>query len=155
MSLIHQFHAKRSRIAPDAITEYRPREANALADFFAGQASSYLIEEGARGVQLTAPLDISADPPYDLLLATNAVILGPHQSGKAVLVLQEMLGCDMPQMARYAGWMNGKCAKSVRAIALATRLGNCAMSVEYVSAATDGCMPGKYQPKPCQGIYDC
>ena len=37
-------------------------------------------------------------------------------------------------MAKYAGWMEGKCAKSVRAIALATRLGDCAMSVE----STDG-----------------
>ena len=138
VSLIHQFQAKRSRIAPDAITEYRPREANALADFFAGQASSYLTEEGAASGQVTAPIDISIDPPYDLLLATNAVIPGPHHSGKTVLVLQETLGCDMPQMAKYAGWMDGKCAKSVRAIALATRLGNCAMCVEYVSAATDG-----------------
>ena len=55
-----------------------------------------------------------------------------------MLVLQEILGCDMFQMALFAGWMDGKCAKSVRAIALATRLGKCAMSVEYVSAATDG-----------------
>ena len=138
VSLIHQFQAKRSRIAPDAITEYRPREANALADFFAGQASSYLTEEGAASGQVTTPIDIAVDPPYDLLLATNAVILGPHQSGKTVCVLQEKLGCDMPQMAKYAGWMEGKCAKSVRAIALATRLGDCAMSVEYVSAAPDG-----------------
>ena len=77
MSLIHQFQAKRSRIAPDAITEYRPREANALADFFAGQASSYLTEEGAASGQVTTPIDISIDPSYDLLLATNAVILRP------------------------------------------------------------------------------
>ena len=97
-----------------------------------------MIEGGASDLQSTAPFDIPTDPPYDLLLATNAVILGPHQSGKTVLVLQEILGCDMFQMALYAGWMDGKCAKSVRAIALATRLGNCAMSVEYVSAATDG-----------------
>ena len=93
VSLIHQFHAKRSRIAPDSITEYRPREANALADYFAGQASAFLL-----------------DPPYDLLLEANAVILGPHQSGKTVLILQEVLGCDMFQMTQFAGWMDGKCA---------------------------------------------
>ena len=78
VSLIHQFQAKRSRIAPDAITEYRPREANALADFFAGQASSYLTEEGAASGRVIAPIDTAIDPPYDLLLAANAVILGPH-----------------------------------------------------------------------------
>ena len=41
-------------------------------------------------------------------------------------------------MTQFAGWMDGKCAKAVRAIALATHLGKCAMSVEYVCAATDG-----------------
>ena len=96
-----------------------------------------MIDGGASDLQSTAPFDVPADPPYDLLLATN-VILGPHQSGKTVLVLQETLSCDMFQMALFAGWMDGKCAKSVRAIALVTRLGKCAMSVEYVSAATDG-----------------
>ena len=43
INLVHQFQAKRSRIAPDSITEYRPREANALADYFAGQASAWLL----------------------------------------------------------------------------------------------------------------
>ena len=57
VSLIHKFHAKRSRIAPDSITEYRPREANALADYFAGQASSYLLDGGANNLQSEAPFD--------------------------------------------------------------------------------------------------
>ena len=47
INLVHQFHAKRSRIAPDSITEYRPREANALADYFAGQASAWLLQKGS------------------------------------------------------------------------------------------------------------
>ena len=138
VSLIHQFHAKRSRIAPDSITECRPREANALADYFAGQASAFLLDRSADNMQQDAPIDVPSDPPYDLLLEANAVVLGPHQSGKTVLILQEVLGCDMFQMTRFAGWMDGKCAGAVKAIALATHQGKRAMSVEYISAATDG-----------------
>ena len=40
VSLINRFHVKRSCIAPNAITEYRPREANAIADYLAGRASA-------------------------------------------------------------------------------------------------------------------
>ena len=134
VTLIHQFHAKRSRIAPGSITEYRPREANALADYFAGQASASLIGADPSDLQLGKPFEVPTDPPYDLLLATNAVILGPHRSGKTVLVLPEQVGCDMYQMALFASWDEGRYAKSVRAIALATRLGQSAISVEYLSA---------------------
>ena len=133
VALINQVHAKRSRIAPSAVTEYRPREANALADYFAGQASSFLLDRGADSAQLESPVDVPCDPPYDLLLEANAVILGPHQGGKTVLILQEMPGCDMLQMAQFAHWMDGKCAEAVKAIALATRQCKVAMSVEYVA----------------------
>ena len=118
MSLIHRFHAKRSRIAPESITEYRPREANALADYFAGEASSFLLEQGADVKQLESPIDIPSDPPYDLLLKANAVILGPRQSGKTVLILQELPGCDVFQMAQCANWMDGEYSEAVKAIAL-------------------------------------
>ena len=37
INLIHQFHTKRSRIAPNSITEYRPREANTLAIILRGK----------------------------------------------------------------------------------------------------------------------
>ena len=138
VALINQFHAKRSRIAPSAVTEFRPREANALADYFAGQASSFLLDRGVDSAQLESPVDVPSDPPYDLLSEANAVILGPHQGGKTVLILQEMPGCDMLQMAQFAHWMDGKCAEAVKAIALATRQCKVAMSVEYAASATDG-----------------
>ena len=75
VALIDQFHAKRSRIAPSSVTEYRPREANALADYFAGQASAFLLNRGENCEQIESPTAVSADPPYDLLLKANAVIL--------------------------------------------------------------------------------
>ncbi len=149
VALINQFHAKRSRIAPSSVTEFRPREANALADYFAGQASSFLFDRSADSEQLESPVDVPSDPPYELLLEANAVILGPHQDGKTVLILQEMPGCDMLQMAQFAHWMDGKCAEAVKAIALATRQCNAPMSVEYTAVS----VLGTAVPKPCPGSF--
>ena len=39
---------------------------------------------------------------------------------------------------RGSCWGDGKCAATIRAIALATKKGSTAMSVEYVAAASDG-----------------
>ena len=135
INLVHQFHAKRSRIAPDSITEYRPREANALADYFAGQASAWLLQTGNTQVPTSVPFPIQVDPPYDLLLQANAVLLGPHRDGKIVLILREK---PIAQFARFACWEDGKCAATIRAIALAAKKGSTMMSVEYVAAASDG-----------------
>ena len=136
--MVHQFHAKRSRIAPDSITEYRPREANALADYFAGQASAWLLQGEGTQVSNAVSFPIQVDPPYDLLLQANAVLLGLHRDGKIVLILRERPGCDMSQFARFACWSEGKCAATIKAIALATKKGSTAMSVEYVATASDG-----------------
>ena len=107
VSLLNKFHPKRSRIAPNAITEYRPREANAIADYLVGRASAYLCNgELVRDEIPAVPFAIPTDPPYELLLAANAVILGPHPDGK--VVLHELPGCDFYQMAGYAQWMNGQ-----------------------------------------------
>ena len=147
VTLVNQFHAKRSRIAPNSITEYRPREANTLADYFAGQASSYLRDMEGSHLLNDTPLSLPVDPPYDLLLQANAVILGPHRDGKTMLILQELPGCDMLQMARFACWSDGKCAAAVKAIALATKKCTAAMSVEYIAAASDG--KGRLYARQC------
>ena len=138
INLVHQFHAKRSRIAPDSITEYRPREANSLADYLAGQASAWLLQKGNTQVPTAVPFPIQVDPPYDLLLQANAVLLGPHREGKIVLILREKPGCSITQLARFACWEDGKCAATIKAIALATKKGSTMMSVEYVTTANDG-----------------
>ena len=138
INLIHRFHTKRSRIAPNSITEYRPREANTLADYFAGQASAWLLQKGNLQNPTVEPIAVQADPPYDLLLAANAVLLGPHKTGKIVLILREKPGCSLTQLGRFAGWDEGKCAAQVKAIALATKKGSQMMSVEYVTPASDG-----------------
>ena len=138
INLIHQFHTKRSRIAPNSITEYRPREANTLADYFAGQASAWLLQKGSLRIPTVEPIAVQADPPYDLLLEANAVLLGPHKEGKIVLILREKPGCSITQLGRFASWDEGKCAAKVKAIALATKKGSQMMSVEYVTPASDG-----------------
>ena len=89
-------------------------------------------------MSVESPVEVRCDPPYDLLLQANAVIVGPHQDGKTVLILQEMPGCDLLQMAQYAQWMDGKCAGEVREIAFATRQCQVPMSVEYLASSMDG-----------------
>ena len=42
ITLINTFHRRRSRVAPNAVTEYRPRETNAISDYLAGQASAWI-----------------------------------------------------------------------------------------------------------------
>ena len=42
VSVIDRFHSMRSRLAPASTTEYRPREANFVADHLAGRASALL-----------------------------------------------------------------------------------------------------------------
>ena len=42
IAVIDRFHAKRSRLAPSSATEYRPREANFVADYLAGRGSASL-----------------------------------------------------------------------------------------------------------------
>ena len=44
----------------------------------------------------------------------------------------------MSQFARFACWSEGKYATTIKAIALATKKGSTAMSVEYVATASDG-----------------
>ena len=64
---------------------------------------------------------LAVDPPYDLLLEANAVILGPHVAGKVVLILQETLGCNQSQLAACLRWNNRSHVAAIRSLVLATR----------------------------------
>lgn len=44
--IIDRFHERRSRIAPNSMTENRPREANFVSDYLSGQGSGYGIFVG-------------------------------------------------------------------------------------------------------------
>lgn len=42
VAVIDHFHGVRTKVAPKAVTEYRPRENTIVADYFAGCASVHL-----------------------------------------------------------------------------------------------------------------
>ena len=142
VGIVDQFHRKRSRLAPHSITEYRPREANVIADHLAGEASSYLmklLEEGEDDLgDNPEDFPIVCDPPYELLLRENAVIAGPHQGGKVVLILTEKISCDYYWITKCAAWKGGQHKRYIAEMALASHKGTKPLIVEYLSAALDG-----------------
>ena len=135
--LINTFHRRRSRAAPNAITEYRPRETNAISDYLAGQASAWIRDNRHDPRCSGEPFSLPVDPPYELLLEANAVILGPHVDGKVMLILQEMLGCNQLQLAACLRWNNGSHVAAIRCLALATRNATTPLTVEYLTPAKD------------------
>ena len=139
VQLADLFHRKRSRVAPKAITEYRPREANAIADFLAGRASHHLRNLDVRSsTNGDEPFLIDCDPPYGLLFKEKATIQGKHQAGKTVLCLTEKLDPDFLLLAKCAAWKEGKYQRSLAEIALASEKCTVAYEVEYIAAAEDG-----------------
>ena len=135
--LINTFHRRRSRVAPNAITEYRPRETNVISDYLAGQASAW-IRDNQHDPRCTGPpFSIPVDPPYELLLEANAVILGPHMAGKVVMILQETIGCNRLQLAACLRWNNGSHCAEIRSLVLATRNLTTPLTVEYLTPAND------------------
>ena len=135
--LINTFHRRRSRAAPNAITEYRPRETNVISDYLAGQASAWIRDNQHDPRCSGEPFSLPVDPPYELLLEANAVILGPHVAGKVMLILQETLGCNQSQLAACLRWNNGSHVAAIRSLALATRNVTTPLTVEYLTPAND------------------
>ena len=67
VEVIDRFHKLKSRVAPAAQPEYRPREANFLADFLAGEASGSL--KGADKAPVNQPVTccrLEVNMPYEL-----------------------------------------------------------------------------------------
>ena len=128
--LINTFHRRRSRAAPNAITEYRPRETNVISDYLAGQASAWIRDNQHDPRCSGEPFSLPVDPPYELLLEANAVILGPHVAGKVMLILQETLGCNQLQLAACLRWNNGSHVAATRNVTTP-------LTVEYLTPAND------------------
>ena len=137
--IIDQFHQRRSRIAPLSTTEYRPREANFVADYLAGQGSAYLLlMQQERADCPIEPVCLDVSPPYELLLQNHAVIAGLHAGGKYFLALLEMPGCTVEEMARILPTVDSRTQKQLCQIVLATQKLTKPMLVEYVSSSVDG-----------------
>ena len=95
ITTIDNFHQTRSLIAPACQMLYRPREANFIADYLAGQGSKFLLDLHKRGLVMPEyPLRLDATPPISLLLKQQAVLLGTHRAGKTVMCLVEQVTCS-------------------------------------------------------------
>ena len=138
-SIIHRFHQKRSRIAPLSAAEYRPREANFVADYLAGQGSAYLLLQQQELAQLpNAPVSLDVAPPYELLLKNHAVIAGFHDGGRFVLTLLEVPSCTVEDIARLMPIVEPRVQRQLSQIVLATQKLTKPLVVEYVAGSVDG-----------------
>ena len=136
--VIDRFHSMRSRLAPLSAIEYRPREANFVADYLAGKASALLLAQLKSG---ESPLQIQehlVDPPYELLLQNNASILGRHVDGKFVIALRELPDCTFEELSHLVPQVEPHVQRVLCEIALATQKFTHALTVEYVTSAADG-----------------
>ena len=99
--VVDRFHRKRSRIAPLSSTEYRPREANFVADYLAGQGSSYLLQlQNSQAELPTTPCYLNIDPPYELLLQRHEALLVLTLGGSLSLPFNSYL--DAPFVSSLA-----------------------------------------------------
>ena len=136
ISILDRFHQKRSRIAPLSAAEYRPREANFVADYLAGQGSAYLLSLRQEQTQLPLePVCLDVAPPYELLLKNHAVIAGFHAGGKFVLALLEMPSCAIDDIVRIMPLVEPRSQKQLSQIVLATQKLTKPMVVEYVASS--------------------
>ena len=138
IAVIDRFHAKRSRLAPLSATEYRPREANFVADYLAGQGSAFLLHCSEASTASEGIIEHEVNPPYELLLKHNASIFGRHAAGKTVLVLREVPACSSQALSEVVPQVDEQTQQLLRDLALATQKLTRGHVVEYVAAATDG-----------------
>ena len=139
MEVIDRFHKLKSRVAPAAQPEYRPREANFLADFLAGEASGSL--KGADKAPVNQPVKccrLEVNMPYELLLRHQAIIIGPHQYGRTVLALREVPSCPVVLVEKFAASQGNRQAALLRQLVTATQRLTKPLCVEYIAAAEDG-----------------
>ena len=136
--VINRFHARRSRLAPHSATEYRPREANFVADYLAGQGSAALLQQKGQIGLPSIIREHQVDPPYELLLRHNASIAGKHAAGKFVIALSELPDCTYQEASILIPQLDLPIRKLICEIALSTRKFTTAFAVEYVTSSTDG-----------------
>ena len=159
VAVINRFHVKRSRLAPSSATEYRPREANFVADYLAGRGSAFLLQNTEAGAASQGIIEHDIDPPYELLLQHNASIFGKHAAGKTILVLREASACSALALSSVVPQVDEHTQRLLCDLALATQKFSRRHVVEYVAAATDGqgrlyakqsC--AQYLPKPVRAF---
>ena len=138
VAVINRFHTKRSRLASSSATEYRPREANFIADYLAGRGSTFLLHHTEDSAAFQGIIKHDIDPPYELLLQHNASIFGKHAADKTILVLREAPACSALALSQVVPQVDEHTQCLLCDLVLATQKLTRRHVVEYVAAATDG-----------------
>ena len=139
ISTIDHFHQARSVIAPTCQLLYRPREANFIADFLAGQGSRFLLDLYSRGGEIPRqPFRIDVTPPIQLLLKQQVTLLGKHQAGKTVLCLLERVTCTAVELMNLTRHSDDHVSRAAGNLLTATKSCTDPLVVEYVASADDG-----------------
>ena len=139
ITTIDNFHQTRSLIAPACQMLYRPREANFIADYLAGQGSKFLLDLHKRGLVMPEhPLRLDATPPISLLLKQQAVLLGTHKAGKTVMCLVEQVTCSSVFLYGAMRHPDERISRGAANLITSIRAHTSLLAVEYVASAEDG-----------------
>ena len=133
--IIQRIRRKQSRGFDFGKWVYRPREANVLADYFAGIASK---AAPALAANHSDPVEIAVEAPYHLALKSGAVILDEKPSGSTILLLTETTGIDIAAVKQFAEQTaNAQYRKELQAYLAGTANLTKPLVLEYTASATD------------------
>ena len=125
--------------APFCQMLYRPREANFIADYLAGQGSKFLLDLHKRGLVMPEhPLRLDATPPISVLLKQQAVLLGTHKAGKTVMCLVEQVTCSSVFLYGAMRHPDERISRGAANLITSIRAHTSLLAVEYVTSAEDG-----------------
>ena len=119
-------------------TEYRPREANFVADYLAGRGSAFLLHRTETLAVSQGITEHDVDPSHELLLQHNVSIFGKHAAGKTILVLREVPACSAQALLEVVPQVDEQTQRLLCDLALATQKFSRCHVVEYVAAVTNG-----------------
>ena len=133
--IIQRIRRKQSRYFDLGKWVYRPREANILADYFAGIASKAALTMAASH---SDPVEITVEAPYHLALKSGAIILEEKPPGITILLLTEITGASIHEVQQFAEQTtNAQYRKELQAYLSGTANMTKPRVVEYTASATD------------------
>ena len=133
--IIQRIRKKQSRYFDSGKWLYRPREANILADYFAGVASRAAI---AMAGCHSNPVEIPVEAPYHIALQAGAIVLEEKPPGITILLLTETAEISVHEVQRFANQPhNVRYRKELQAYLSGTANLTKPRVVEYTASATD------------------
>ena len=133
--IIQRIRKKQSRYFDLGKWLYRPREANILADYFAGVASKAAITMAGCH---SNPMEIPVEAPYHLALQAGAIVLEEKPPGITILLLTETTEISVHAVQQFADQpTNARYRKELQAYLSGTANLTKPRVVEYTASATD------------------